>query len=346
MTERETKPDLEDLDRHPVAPNAAEQERIQVIDVGALLRDPESAAAAEAIDGIAAACRTCGFFQVINHGIEPGTISEVWRQTHAFFALPTQHKLAVQRSRENPWGFNNNELTKNQRDKKEVFDFTRENYDPIYARHNRWPTGLSGFQSTMTEYLESCAELSLKLLRGFCLGLDLPADYLAPQFQDNHTGFVRLNYYPVHDPMAGLDLEKQPVADLGIHHHTDAGALTVLLQDEFEGLQVYRNGYWHDVPVIPGALVINTGDMMQVWSNDTYRAAIHRVRAMHENARYSIPFFFNPAADCSVSPLPTMVEAAGEGRYRPIVWGDYRGKRSDGDYADYGDEVQIAQYRT
>ena len=32
-------------------------------------------------------------------------------------------------------------------------------------------------------------------------------------------------------------------------------------------------------------------------------------------------------------------------RYNPIEWGRCRGKRSDGDYADYGAEVQISQFR-
>jgi len=335
----------ENIDLHPVAPNPGALDEIPVIDVAALIADSGSAAAADAIDQIAGACKTWGFFQIVNHGIDRDRVAEVWRQTHALFALPLDEKLAILRSKENPWGFYNNELTKNQRDKKEVFDFTREGFDPIYEQHNRWPAGHPQFRATMTAYLEACTELSLKLLEGFCLGLGLPADFMRRDFAERHTGFVRLNYYPVTDPMAGLDAEHQPLADLGIHHHTDAGALTVLLQDAVGGLQVYRDGYWYDVPTVDGALVINTGDMMQVWSNDIYQAAIHRVLAMDSRERYSIPFFFNPAADCRVSPLPSVVSASSPGRYRGIVWGEFRGRRSDGDYADYGTEVQISQYR-
>jgi isopenicillin N synthase-like dioxygenase len=163
-------------------------------------------------------------------------------------------------------------------------------------------------------------------------------------FDGNHTGFMRLNYYPVDDPMAKLGGE-QSVADLGVHHHTDAGALTVLLQDEVSGLQVFRDGFWYDIPAVDGAMVINTGDMMQVWSNDIYRAAIHRVLAMEDRDRFSIPFFFNPSATTRVSPLPSVVSEARPARYRPIDWAEFRGRRTDGDYADYGPEVQIAQYR-
>ncbi len=92
-------------------------------------------------------------------------------------------------------------------------------------------------------------------------------------------------------------------------------------------------------------MVINTGDMMQVWSNDIYQAAIHRVLAMRSAERFSIPFFFNPSADSRVSPLPSVIDDADPPHYREIQWSDFRGKRTDGDYADYGAEVQISQYR-
>ena len=65
---------------------------------------------------------------------------------------------------------------------------------------------------------------------------------------------------------------------LGISHHTDAGAVTVLLQDGQPGLQVLRrNGgkkeTWHDVEARRGDLIINIGDVVQVWSNDLYQVS-------------------------------------------------------------------------
>ena len=89
---------------------------------------------------------------------------------------------------------------------------------------------------------------------------------------------MRLNHYPLgdllsEDEAAGVT----PLGDMALHHHSDAGALTVLLQDDIGGLQVEHDGDWIDVEPIPGAFVINTGDMMQVWSNDRFTAALHRV---------------------------------------------------------------------
>ena len=335
---------VHDLDSYPVAEQSSAAGQVPIIDVEEAFADSGSNDALRAIEQVAEACRTWGFFQIVNHGISRSEIEAVWRQTHAFFALPIADKLEVVRSRENPWGFYNNELTKNQRDKKEVFDFTRAGIDPVYHQQNRWPGRPAGFRAVMESYRDACTELSLNLLEVFCRGLDLPPKFMHEEFVDRHTGFIRLNYYPVDDPLAANGEAPGAGADLGIHHHSDAGALTVLLQDEVSGLQVFRDGLWYDIPTVEDAMVINTGDMMQVWSNDIYRAAIHRVLAMKTRERYSIPFFFNPAADCEVKPLPSVSGEARPALYNPIVWGEFRGRRSDGDYADYGTEVQISQY--
>jgi isopenicillin N synthase-like dioxygenase len=338
-------PEIIDIDRQPVAKQNPVIQPLPVIDLAAFLHDASSKAALSAIDQIAQACKTWGVFQVINHGIPAAHIAEVWKQARALFALPTEEKHALLRSRQNPWGFYNNELTKNQRDKKEVFDFTRQDVDPIYHQTNRWPRQHPQFKATMLAHLEACTTLGLQLLEAFCLGLNLPARFLHPHFDGNHTGFVRLNYYPTEDPLAGIATDHYATADLGIHHHTDAGGLTLLLQDQVTGLQVYRDGFWYDVPTAKGAITVNTGDMMQVWSNDTYQAPIHRVLAMDRRDRYSIPFFLNPAASCRVAPLASVVDAKNPRHYKPIGWGEFRTKRSDGDFADYGAEVQISDYR-
>ena len=335
----------DDLDRYPVASSGAAVEQVPIIDVAEVVRDPESTTARPAIDAIANACRDWGFFQVINHGVAAELIEATWRETAQFFAAPRDSKESILRSRENPWGYYNNELTKNQRDKKEVFDYTTDGVDPIYRSENRWPADNPAFRQVLGTYRDAVTGLSLSLLEAFCVGLDLPADYMRADFESGHTGFVRLNYYPVDDPMAASNVEHLPLADLGVHHHTDAGALTVLLQDDVGGLQVFRDGFWHNVTPVKGAFVINTGDMMQVWSNDQYRAAIHRVLAMEVKDRFSIPFFFNPRGDAVVAPLPSTVSDATPAKYRNIHWAEFRGKRTDGDYADYGAEVQISQYR-
>ena len=93
-----------------------------------------------------------------------------------------------------------------------------------------------------------------------------------------------------------------------------------------------------------GSIIINIGDVVQVWSNDRYRAPLHRVLASDTHTRFSAPFFLNPAFATDYAPLPaTLVDVAP--RYRSINWGDFRNGRAAGDYADVGEEIQIAHYR-
>ncbi|KAG4991322.1 hypothetical protein JHK85_025451 [Glycine max] len=45
--------------------------------------------------------------------------------------------------------------------------------------------------------------------------------------------------------------------------HTNPDLLTILVQVHVGGLQVLVQNHWIDMPSIPGALVVNTGDLLQ-----------------------------------------------------------------------------------
>ncbi len=320
-----------DIDSAEVA--AAGLGQIPTIDLAAL----DSALVAS----IGEACRDWGFFQVVNHGVGEAETERLRAVTRAYFALPRETKRRDLRTLDNPWGYYDRELTKERRDKKEVFDIGPDIADPTiggapFVGATRLPAQPADFTAVVREYFGAVNRLAMRLtlLIGDSLG-DRAAIEAASARSD--TSFLRLNFYPVEDPLAG---EADEAAGLGVHHHTDSGTLTVLLQDEVAGLQVYRDGRWYGVPPIAGALTINIGDMVQVWSNDLYRAPLHRVEAMTNRDRTSIPFFFNPAHAAVIAPLATETP-----HYRPVHWGEFRRRRADGDFASYGAEVQISDYR-
>ena len=129
-------------------------------------------------------------------------------------------------------------------------------------------------------------------------------------FEPAHTSFVRLNYYPFEDPLTPHDAKAvKTLGDMALHHHTDPGVLTLLLQDMTGGLQTLsKDDGWIDVPPEEGTIVVNLGDSLQVWSNDVYRAAVHRVLPMQTvtggaSGRFSTPYFYNPASDAVLEPL-------------------------------------------
>ena len=74
---------------------------------------------------------------------------------------------------------------------------------------------------------------------------------------------IIINYYPACP---------NPELTVGTGSHSDPGTLTVLLQDGIGGLYIKleedsdagNKGDWIQIPPIPGALVINIGDTLQV----------------------------------------------------------------------------------
>jgi isopenicillin N synthase-like dioxygenase len=311
-------------------------ERVPVIDISRLC-DATTLAALDA------ACQQWGFFQVVDHGVDQSVINQLIDQTRRFFALPVETKRSLVRTAENSWGFNDGELTKNTRDWKEIFDCG----PPDGAnRLPQWPPAMPDFRLAASSYYASCEQLAFRLLDAIGSNLGLAAGDLSEGFVPKHTSFLRLNYYPrCPDPENpdGLNLPK--TGHLAINHHTDAGAITVLAQDSQPGLEVYRNGTWHLIDPREDSLVINIGDIVQVWSNDRYTAPVHRVVANTANERFSAPFFFSPSYAANYAPLATMTSERSPPRYRTINWGEFYAKRAAGDYADLGEEVQISQYR-
>uniref|UniRef100_R7W7F0 Flavonol synthase/flavanone 3-hydroxylase n=1 Tax=Aegilops tauschii TaxID=37682 RepID=R7W7F0_AEGTA len=105
--------------------------------------------------------------------------------------------------------------------------------------------------------------------------------------------------------------------------HSDGGVLTVLLA-ETAGLQVLRDGEWHDVPVVPGALVVNLGDVVEVVSNGVLRSPVHRVVASAERGRVSVAAFYTVDPEREVEPAPELVSEERPRRYEKTKKsGDY-----------------------
>jgi isopenicillin N synthase-like dioxygenase len=309
-------------------------EGIPVID----LADPEAPATARAVG---AACRDWGFFQAVGHGVDAHLIARLQRQMRAFFAQPLAAKQAIVRTAQNPWGFYDRELTRHTPDWKQIYDVGPASGDSIVPQ---WPAALPEFRPAIEALYDECRAVSMRILRSIALSLGMPAGALDAFFQPEHTCFLRLNYYPkCPAPDRPSDTSVAKAGYLGVNQHTDSGALTVLYQ-EAPGLEVYHEQRWKLVEPRRDALVINIGDIVQVWSNDRYRAALHRARVRADTERYTTAFFLNPPYTADYAPLPSVVDMRNPPRYRAINWGEFRSRRTAGDYANQGEYAQISQY--
>lgn len=108
----------------------------------------------------------------------------------------------------------------------------------------------------MEEYSLETKRVALSLLGCMAENLGLTPEKLAGPFKEGMQG-VRMNYYPPCPHHADRVL--------GITPHSDGVGLTLLLQaTPVPGLQIRRNGGWLAVEPLPGAFVVNVGDMLEV----------------------------------------------------------------------------------
>lgn len=299
---------------------------------------------------LARACEDHGFFLLSDHGEQP-LIDRVFNLSQQFFAQPKDNKMKVFRDELNPLGYFDRELTKQRRDQKEVYDFKAGGYiSSNPKKQTRWPDSPDGFQDVLTDFFTTFTTLSEQTMGMVFRSLGMPLQQVTETMQsgfgDSHSSAARLNYYPSSDPVPGGQRSNiTPLGDMALHHHTDPGAITLLLQDNHGGLQALsKEDGWIDVPPVEGTVVVNVGDVLQVWTNDRCTAGSHRVLPVSSRqGRYSTPFFYQPRYDAQVSPW---VPEGDEARYRSFSWREFiRGRVTD-NFADYGDsDIQIERYR-
>ena len=250
-------------------------------------------------------CHHVGFFQVINHDIDNEFMDDLFAMIKQLFALPKDQKLLIDKRQSRHfrgWEDVGSEYTNNTPDIREQVDLwselsSRENgVNPAYLRllgPNQWlpDSVLPEFKSTSLAWFEKAGGLATRLLEVLSLGLELGSDELTGLFGKESMSLVKLIHYP-----------PTPEDSAGVNAHHDTGFLTVLAPGSVAGLQVQNaNGEWIPVPSIPGAFVINLGEMLQAITSQYFVATAHRVITSEE--RYSVGYFHGPTLDTKLSPL-------------------------------------------
>jgi isopenicillin N synthase-like dioxygenase len=282
------------------------------------------------VDGI---CRTTGFLAISNHSVPQQTIDAAWENARAFFDLSAEDKQQVRAPFPGyPYGYLGpgvEALAKSKGqdtppDLKESFNGGPLSVpagldDPealafCYAE-TIWPARPAGFVEAWRAYYRAMEDLAARIMRVFAVALKLPEDFFDSVIDRPISALRALNYPQTSVP-------PQP-GQLRAGAHTDYGSLTILLpQAGSGGLQIFTpEGQWEEVPPIPGAFVINIGDLMALWTNDRWVSTLHRVVNVDGNAarRQSFAFFHQPNWDAEIRCLV----ADGTPKYAPVLSGPY-----------------------
>ncbi|KAJ0976843.1 hypothetical protein J5N97_012317 [Dioscorea zingiberensis] len=264
-----------------------------VIDFSKLDGDERDIALAEIANG----CEKWGFFQLVNHGISTELLERVKKVCSECFKLEREQRFKGS----NPVHLLNNLVDQGEQGKRlEDID-----WEDVFLLHddNQWPLNPPEFMETMSEYRKELKKLAEKMMEVMDENLGLEKGYIKKAFfgEEGKPFFgTKVSHYP---PCP------HPEMVTGLRAHTDAGGVILLFQDDkVGGLQMLKDGEWIDVQPLPNAIVINTGDQIEVLSNGRYKSAWHRVLAKPDGNRRSIASFYNPSLTATIAPAPELVE--------------------------------------
>ncbi|KAI1736808.1 Clavaminate synthase-like protein [Xylaria scruposa] len=277
------------------------------------------------------ACLTQGFFQIVNHDIPLSLQKEMFKVSKEFFALPQEEKMKLDKSK-NKYNrgyevMGGQMIEANTRpDLKEGYYVSRDlpmDHPQVKAEKfahgpNVWPESLGEpFRETCMDYLNRIMKLTEEVMRAMAMSLGYDADYF-DEFCQDPMCFYKLLHYPP-QPTSAHALQR------GIGAHRDFGVITLLLQGDVAGLEVWDDEAkdWYPAPPVEGAYVVNMGNLFEQWTNDKYISNVHRVINRSGEERFSIPFNYNGNPDFIIKCIEKCRATPEEEKYAPVSVEDY-----------------------
>lgn len=264
-----------------------------------------------------------GFFRAMNLGLDLRLVDTVFAASGAFFR---QEEAAKRRSeyRSATENFGYQGLAEENLDPSAPADlketFTMRNLVNKPPDDDRWPS--DEFRELMVRFFQACTDSAFRLQRVLARALDLDQEFFV-RCHNGENMTMRLLHYPA----AGVDRVHEH--QLGAGAHTDYGLMTLLFQDGVSGLEIQGpDGQWRGVRAMDDAVLINSGDLLERWSNGRYRSTPHRVQPkIGERERLSIALFVDPDSDTQVEALPSCVCEGNPPRYASITAGAHLQER-------------------
>ncbi|KAK5167705.1 uncharacterized protein LTR77_007404 [Saxophila tyrrhenica] len=295
--------------------------------------------------------QNAGFIYLKNHPITKPTVQTTFDLSAKFFARPLEQKDALswttpeanrgysgQGREKTSNAFDIDDIAKEREqagaDLKESFEIGREG---VEGMPNHWPDQFDrdgeAFKKHVLEFFEQCKDLHVQIMRSIAVGLGIDRSWF-DGYCDDGDNTLRLLHYPEVD----AKVFKQNKNQVRAGAHSDYGSITLLFQDMRGGLQVLSpNGNFIDATPIEDTIVVNAGDLLARWSNDTIKSTEHRVvepstKADTHPPRYSIAYFCNPNYESVIESIPSTFDGPQGKKYEAVKSGDYLVQRLTATY--------------
>ncbi|KAI8712019.1 Fe2OG dioxygenase domain-containing protein [Fusarium sp. LHS14.1] len=303
----------------------------------------------EFCESLLALLKKRGCVKLQNHGIPAEDIKQLFEQTKKFFNLSHETKMIAkhppqanpnrgysyvgQENVANISGYEKGLGPLKTRDIKETLDMGSATDDLV---DNLWvpEESLPGFRKFMETFYEKAFKTELQILTALAIALGVSEDHLKSLHNRAENEF-RLLHYPAIPASELADGTATRIAE-----HTDFGTITMLFQDSTGGLQVEDQenlGTFRNVESsAPTDIILNIGDSLQRLTNDTFKAACHRVtypptiKAGDERVipeRYSIAYFAKPNRSASLLPLKEFITDATPCNYEDVTAWEWNNRR-------------------
>ncbi|KAK7307013.1 hypothetical protein VNO77_39699 [Canavalia gladiata] len=293
----------------PVVSNTTPLPQVPVIDLNKLWS--QDATELERLDY---ACKEWGFFQLINHGVNPSLVECMKKDAQEFFNLPTEEKKAFWQKPGEMEGFGQMFVVSEEH-KLEWADLFYIITLPPYMRHpNLFPSIPQPFRDNLEKYALEIKKLCVTIIEFMTKALKIQPNELLELFEELGQA-IRVNYYP---PCP------QPDKVIGLSPHSDGGALTILLQvNEKEGLEIRKDGMWIPIKPLPNAFIINVGDMLEILTNGIYRSIEHRATVNSEKHRISVAAFHSTRLTAVIGPAQSLISPESPAMFNSITAEDF-----------------------
>ncbi|KAH7669540.1 Flavanone 3-dioxygenase protein [Dioscorea alata] len=179
-------------------------------------------------------------------------------------------------------------------------DFLKLNCQPLNSCFPHWPSSPIDLREVGMEYAKENKRVFMVIMEavfeslGLGLGLGLE---MKREFEEGSQMMV-MNCFPACP---------EPELTMGMPAHSDYGFLTLLVQDDVEGLQVQFEDEWITVQPLPDSILVNVGDHLEIFSNGKYKSVLHRVFVNSSKSRISIASLHSLPSEKVVSPSPFLI---------------------------------------
>ncbi|GAU21701.1 hypothetical protein TSUD_242730 [Trifolium subterraneum] len=252
--------------------------------------------------------------KLINHGVNPSSVENVKIGVKEFLSLPMEEKKKFWQTPEDIEGFGQLFVV-SENQKLEWADLFFATTLPSYARNPRlFPNIPQPFRDNLDIYSLELKKVCITIIKYMEKALKVEPNEMLELF-DDITQSMRMNFYP---PCP------QPENVIGLNPHSDAAALTILLQaNEIEGLQIRKDGQWISIKPLTDAFVINVGDILEMLTNGIYRSIEHRATVNMKKERISIAAFHRPQMSKVIGPTPSLVTSERPALFKTLTVQDY-----------------------